>query len=259
MRLSPGVAFAHFQHSLTGHNHFESNLILAVTVSNAMIIHMRKLLLLLSVILSASQAFAGLEWESTTFSRVAEPTDEQTEAVFRFTNTGTEPVQIDEVSSSCGCTAAKPSKEIYQPGEGGEITAVFSHGFRIGQQHKTVTVVTTEGTAKKSYNLELEVSIPELVRSGEPRLLSWKLNEPAEPKAVQVIVDPKFPIEVQAAQVRGPQGRFEVIGTKKVSETVWEVWVKPVDTETPKSGSLSVLTNFPENNPRRVHFLMRVK
>ena len=58
---------------------------------------------------------------------------------FKFTNTGKEPLIIQNVRSSCGCTIAKrPSKPIL-PGETASISVRYDTR-RIGVFHKTITV-----------------------------------------------------------------------------------------------------------------------
>lgn len=61
---------------------------------------------------------------------------------FKFTNTGKEALEILQTSVSCGCTAGKPDKEIYQAGESGEIKISFDSKGRGGPQNKFITVYT---------------------------------------------------------------------------------------------------------------------
>lgn len=51
-------------------------------------------------------ALAGLEWETQRINYTASITDDKAEAVFKFTNTGEQPVTITSVRTSCGCTTA---------------------------------------------------------------------------------------------------------------------------------------------------------
>ncbi len=60
---------------------------------------------------------------------------------FKFTNTGKEPLIIQNVQSSCGCTiASKPTAPIL-PGEGSEITVKYDTR-RAGPFHKNITIST---------------------------------------------------------------------------------------------------------------------
>lgn len=59
--------------------------------------------------------------------------------VFTFTNTGKEPLIINNVRSSCGCTVAKKPTEPIMPGESSEIKVKYNTHI-IGNFRKTITV-----------------------------------------------------------------------------------------------------------------------
>ena len=58
---------------------------------------------------------------------------------FEFTNTGTAPLMINNVTSSCGCTIPKWTKEPVQPGEKGKISVKYDTK-RVGPFSKPVRV-----------------------------------------------------------------------------------------------------------------------
>lgn len=62
------------------------------------------------------------------------------EHIFKFTNTGKNPLIIEDARGSCGCTVPKWPKEPIPPGGTGEIQVVYSPGKQKGQQTKTVTI-----------------------------------------------------------------------------------------------------------------------
>ncbi|GAB4249707.1 MAG: hypothetical protein Kow0079_02500 [Vicingaceae bacterium] len=66
--------------------------------------------------------------------------DSKNKFVFKFTNTGKEPLIIENALGSCGCTVPKYPKEPIKPGESGEIEVEYSPGKQEGLQTKTVTV-----------------------------------------------------------------------------------------------------------------------
>ena len=59
--------------------------------------------------------------------------------VFKFKNEGTEPLVLNSVRASCGCTTPKWTREPIAPGAEGNIT-VKNDTNRMGNFHKTVTV-----------------------------------------------------------------------------------------------------------------------
>ena len=72
--------------------------------------------------------------------------------VFKFKNTGTEPLTLSNVITSCGCTATEWPREPIAPGATGEINATFNSAGKMGRQNKVITVVSnsSEGSARVS-------------------------------------------------------------------------------------------------------------
>jgi hypothetical protein len=66
---------------------------------------------------------------------------------FSFTNTGNEPLVIQNAKGSCGCTVPTYPKEPILPGESAEIKVRYDTK-RIGNFTKTVTLTTNEATPK---------------------------------------------------------------------------------------------------------------
>jgi hypothetical protein len=75
--------------------------------------------------------------------------------VFMIKNVGSGPLEIRNVASSCGCTAAKPSKNILAPGEVSAITASVDTHFEQGHSLSVVTL-TTNDPANATLQLKLE-------------------------------------------------------------------------------------------------------
>lgn len=63
---------------------------------------------------------------------------------FTFKNTGVEPVLIQNVQTSCGCTTAKKPEAPIQPGESAEISVKYDTN-RVGAFTKTITVTSNVG------------------------------------------------------------------------------------------------------------------
>ena len=66
---------------------------------------------------------------------------------FAFTNTGTAPLIIQNVSASCACTVPQWSREPIQPGASGKVQVQFDSEGKNGKQHKTVTVTSNTNPA----------------------------------------------------------------------------------------------------------------
>lgn len=86
--------------------------------------------------------------------------------VFKFTNTGTEPLIIQNAKGSCGCTVPTYPKEPIGPGESGEIKVRYDTN-RIGKFTKTVRLTTNETIGTRTLKIQGEV-----------------LKQPTEPEAI---------------------------------------------------------------------------
>lgn len=80
---------------------------------------------------------------------------------FRFKNTGDGNLIIADVSSSCGCTVPKFTKEPISPGDDGTIQVTFDSNNRKGFQNKTVTVVSNTQPNTKVLRIKAMVILPE--------------------------------------------------------------------------------------------------
>ncbi len=76
--------------------------------------------------------------------------------VFKFTNTGTEPLIITSAKGSCGCTVPTYPKEPIAPGETGEIKVRYDTN-RLGKFAKRVTLTTNAGDEKQMLTIQGEV------------------------------------------------------------------------------------------------------
>ena len=63
---------------------------------------------------------------------------------FTFVNKGKTDLMIRKVHASCGCTAAMISSEVVKPGQSGSIKVTFNSSGKLGNQNKTVTVITND-------------------------------------------------------------------------------------------------------------------
>jgi uncharacterized protein YdeI (BOF family) len=65
---------------------------------------------------------------------------------FKFTNKGTEPLIINSVKASCGCTTPNWTREPVMPGKDGVITASYNSKGRPGAFNKSITIQTNSTT-----------------------------------------------------------------------------------------------------------------
>lgn len=102
--------------------------------------------LVLLVCLMASNAWAApnlvVEKPVFDFGEVAQ--GDQVPHAFKFRNDGDEPLRIDRVKSSCGCTAALLSAKTLAPGESGEVKANFDTTRFRGAVTKTISLYSND-------------------------------------------------------------------------------------------------------------------
>lgn len=100
-----------------------------------------------------------IEFEKETLTLPQLSAGASTQAVFSFANTGTEPLTITGVQTSCGCTVVSDWRQMIPPGGKGVIKADFnSAGRSPGMQTKTVTVRST-AKARPAVILSFSVEI----------------------------------------------------------------------------------------------------
>ena len=86
--------------------------------------------------------------------------DSENKHVFEFTNTGENPLIIENAKGSCGCTVPEYPKEPIMPGEKGEIKVVYKPGKQQGSQNKTVTI--TANTTPKDTRLSISADVEKI-------------------------------------------------------------------------------------------------
>ena len=117
---------------------------------------MRALILFVLVLVAApimGQEAAPLEMEGTllgariTFEEETHDfgdiyQGDKLEYVYVFENSGTEPLILSNVLTTCGCTATDWPHDPIAPGKSGEINVTFDSSGKMGKQNKVITVVS---------------------------------------------------------------------------------------------------------------------
>lgn len=106
---------------------------------------------------SDTSKWTDAQWvnENYDFGKVDE--GPKVEVSYQVKNTGKNPLVIESVEKTCGCTETmKPEKPI-MPGETGTIKATFDSQGRPGQQHKTINVIFNGKDSPKALTFTGEV------------------------------------------------------------------------------------------------------
>ena len=72
------------------------------------------------------------------------PSGESVQATFTLRNMGDEPLHIDDVRTSCGCTSSALDQQDLPPGAETSLRANLSLQNRTGPQHKQLTIVSND-------------------------------------------------------------------------------------------------------------------
>lgn len=108
---------------------------------------------ILSIALNAQDAKAKIEFKTDVidYGEIAKGSDGVRK--FEFTNTGTEPLVISKVYSSCGCTIPKKPEGPIAPGANGVIEVKYDTN-RVGPIRKTITVYSNADEPTKAIKIK---------------------------------------------------------------------------------------------------------
>jgi hypothetical protein len=120
--------------------------VIKVLVRNTKINDMKRLFLFISLLISGASGFSQyaqtkmqLSVKEHDFGTFKEEAGRQT-FDFIVTNTGTDPLVIQNVVASCGCTTPEWTKQPIPAGGTGKVTAIYDPKDRPGPFNKTLTV-----------------------------------------------------------------------------------------------------------------------
>lgn len=81
-----------------------------------------------------------IEFEETTYDFGTVKQGEKVSHIFKFRNTGNEPLIISNAKATCGCTVPNWPKDPIPPGGTGEMEVVFDTKGKSNKQNKKVTI-----------------------------------------------------------------------------------------------------------------------
>ena len=148
---------------------------------------MKKITLLLGFMVAATMVSEKVAAQTTVGPKITYEQDyvdfgdvdygSNRERVWKFKNTGTEPLTITNAVGSCGCTVPSFPKEPIMPGKTAEIKINYDTN-RPGPINKTVTVTTNEATGANTVVIKVKGNIkPAPEKAAEPA------PAPAQPKS----------------------------------------------------------------------------
>lgn len=193
---------------------------------------------------------AKLEWTQLAQRPELKLGEREVQVAFEYRNTGTEPVTITEVRTSCGCTAAKLEDPVVMPGQTGHIDVLFRVGERTGAQ-RIMTHVTTDDPENSVTSLTLAVDIPQLV-SASPRILFWRSHEPNSWKKISFRVHPD--IDVASVSAYDTGNHFTVELDDSANDGSYVLRAKPQAFKSRTQGSLELNITDTSGEEYRTNF-----
>lgn len=106
-----------------------------------------------SAVENASKTGPKVTFEKSEFNFGDIQQGEKVEHVFTFENSGTEPLILSNVTTTCGCTATDWPRDPVAPGKSGSIKVVFNSAGKMGRQNKVVTVVSNAVNSQEKVSL----------------------------------------------------------------------------------------------------------
>jgi hypothetical protein len=190
---------------------------------------------ILLLVLSGLACPAALEWKTTDIALKTEIGQEQAIAVFLFHNGGNKPVRIIALDPSCSCIAAEPGKELYAPGESGEIRVAMALAGYVGHLRRSVAV-ETDDPEHKFAELTLTVDIPEPVAI-TPRFLFWRVGDRLEEKSLEIVVAEPTTTTINGIECDNPRFRARLSSGPAGH---YRLLVLPADVQQPADAAVHV-------------------
>jgi hypothetical protein len=205
--------------------------------------------------LATGTAFGQLTWETTQQTFNSKPKDEFVTAKYKFTNTGTQPITVENVRTSCGCTTAVLKKTVYAPGESGEIESRFTFSGRTGRQEKAIMVQTSDKPNDPTI-LQLHVYIEDIVKI-EPDVVLWRVGDQPSPKSIHIEV--ANDATVKLLSVTSDNAALKVKLTEVEPGKKYDVEVTPDSAAQPQAAVLQIKTDYPADNPETKYAYARIR
>ncbi len=161
------------------------------------------------------------------------PSDTIIHTTIRFMNDGKAPLILEEVKTSCGCTAAEPEKMTIQPGEESAVQVSFnSRGYR-GEVHKYVTLIS-QNAEPRQVRVTLHLHVRERIEI-HPRFLEFRIVNVGDTPVTQHFT------------IRNHSGSKLKVSDVTVSKSIFSV--KPRKFEIPAGDSVLVQVTVRPGKP----------
>ena len=195
---------------------------------------------LLVAFAAASAGAPALKFESSEVGYDAKPADELVTITYRYQNTSDAPVRLTGGETDCDCLKAEPDKMVLQPGEWGEMRALFALGSMLGDKRQRVTMLTEEGGRQQRYDLFVLMRIPILIEI-EPDVMRWTVGGEPVAQVFEIRMTGDDPLLVTEVTSTRPAFDWELETLEDGRH--YRLQVTPHNTDTPTMGAMRIQTN----------------
>lgn len=191
----------------------------------------KSMLYFFSVLFACSLYGGAIDWASKEQRIIAPVGAESVEFIFKFKNNGKKSIFINSPEASCGCTVSKMSKNVFLPGEDGEVSGIYHAK---GQESIGVVNIKIQGYRlddKESVfaeQLRLEVILSQAIVAS-PAILIWRKGDFIKSKTVRFAINRSKAMNLKIMKGLGDQFRGELV--EVAPKTMYELVVSPVSTE----------------------------
>jgi len=178
---------------------------------------------------------------------------------FSIVNLGTAPLEIRDVRTSCGCTAADPEKRVLQPGEETYIKGTLNLEGRQGPQNRTITV-TSNDPDNPTYQLGFRGNAIAAVMT-EPQFIN--LGRVADETLYEEKITVRAGSDSVSFNVIGAESTLPQIETEVITVTegqLYEVIARNTEplTEGNLNGMITIHTDYAKRPSYQVRFFAQV-
>lgn len=203
---------------------------------------------LLCFLTPSGSSHAALSWKEEALMIPATTFEKEVKGQFHFVNSGTTAVRIRSLKTSCGCTAAKLEKKVYEPGERGILEATFHFSRKQGLQRRLITIVTEEpARSEKVLSIGANVALPLEI---SPLFVYWQRMEPNTPKTVNLHRVPQ--LQVEGVNSTNPLFSATLEGQERIR-------INCGSTNEAAKGEILVRTSYPGKKPETHKVHLRIK
>jgi hypothetical protein len=110
-----------------------------------------------------AKATITFEKSSHDFGDIAQ--GEKVNYVFNFKNTGSAPLILQDVQTTCGCTATDWPRGPIAPGESAKIAASFDSNGKMGKQNKIITIYSNASNSPERVSIITNIIPKEAAKS----------------------------------------------------------------------------------------------